>query len=217
MTLFLDTETTGIPLYGERSTHPNQPHLVEIAGILVDHDWKVVDTYHAIIRPMGWNIPQNVTAIHGITEAMATENGILEDQALAGFFALAQRANLRVAYNEQFDARILRIAALRHDPSKADWWANMPSQCAMRLTQNLIGGKVPTLYESHQVILGRQMKRQHTALGDAQACMDVFKALATGAARSKVQAPKPVRQVAKSALSKAINMGRDTIKAAFHA
>ncbi|MCB0771675.1 MAG: 3'-5' exonuclease [Flavobacteriales bacterium] len=177
MTLFFDTETTSLIKYGQPSNHPDQPHLVEIAAILVDDKFNIVDTYHAVIRPMGWNIPSEVSRIHGITEAFATEHGVPEHEALAAFLGLCEKAKMRVAYNEPFDARIIRIALKRYQPHIADWWKDFPSACAMRLTQSLIKGKVPTLFEAHEAVLGRPLKQQHTAMGDAHACMEVFKAL----------------------------------------
>jgi hypothetical protein len=86
----------------------------------------------------------------------------------------------------------------------------MEAQCAMRLTQSMLGGKVPTLFESYEAIMGRHMKNQHTALGDANACMEVFKQLVTGGAKPRT--PTPARSI-----SKAIKTGRNVIKAAFHA
>ena len=201
MTLFYDTETQGIPKYGERSTHPDQPHLVEIAGILVDANWNIVDTFHAVVRPMGWRIPANVTSIHGITEAFASEHGIPEEQALEGFLKLARRARLRVAYNEQFDARILKIAITRYCPDELRTWEPMAAECAMRLTQKLIGGRVPTLFESYEAIMGKRLKQQHTAMGDAQACMEVFRELVKGGQRHRAAftAQEPARKVGKVA------------------
>lgn len=194
MILFLDTETTSLIKYGERSAHPDQPHLVELAGILTDDKWNVVDTFHAVVRPMGWHIPKEVTGIHGITEAFATEHGIDEKQAVDQFMALADSASLRIAYNEPFDARILRIALTRHAPERLDKWAAMPAECAMRLTQKLIGGKIPTLFEAYKAVMGKHLKQQHTAMGDAQACMELFRKLAT--TKPAPRSTKPPAKVA---------------------
>ncbi len=159
MILVYDTETQGLPKFGEPSNSPDQPHLVEIGAILVDDSWNVVDTYHAVIRPMGWHIPANVSGIHGITHAFAEEHGIDEAQALNGLLELMARSRLRVAYNEPFDARIIRIALHRYAPEKLAWWEGLNAQCAMRHTQALIGGRVPTLYEAHEAVVGRPLRR----------------------------------------------------------
>ena len=184
MTIFFDTETTSLPVYGQPSNAPTQPHLVEIAAILVDEKFNVLDSFHAVVRPMGWNIPANVTRIHGITEAFAAEHGIDERLALEGFLDLFQKAKLRVAYNESFDARIIRIALKRYHPELCDWWKAFPASCAMRLTQSLTKGRVPSLFEAHSAVLCRPLKQQHTAMGDTQACLEVFKALVKKAPRT---------------------------------
>lgn len=186
MTLFYDTETTGLPKYGQPSEHPDQPHLVELAAIMVDDEFRITDTFHAVIRPMGWNIPPEVTRIHGITEAFASEHGIPEQDALASFLELAGKARLRVAYNEPFDARIIRIALKRYEPQHCEWWKKGNAACAMHLTQQLTKGRTPTLFEAHSAVLGRPLKQQHTAMGDAQACLEVFKALV----KKKTTTPK---------------------------
>jgi DNA polymerase III subunit epsilon len=205
MTLFFDTETTSLINYGKPSTDAGQPHLVEIAALLVDFDWNIVEQFHAVVRPFGWRIPAEVSRIHGITESMATENGIPEAEALAGFMALASQAKARVAYNEPFDARILRIACKRYAPELAEWWRTMPSMCAMQLTRGVFKGKTPTLLEAYTAVLGKPMEKAHTAMGDTKACMDLFKALVK-------RTPKPADKP--SAIMKVVKLGAR--KPAFH-
>lgn len=36
--LFYDNETNGLPLFKEPSNHPGQPHIVQLAAVLVDLD-----------------------------------------------------------------------------------------------------------------------------------------------------------------------------------
>jgi hypothetical protein len=55
-----------------------------------------------MIRPDGWEIPSDVTAIHGITNEMAFEHGIDEGLALEGFMEIWRRAGLRVAQKKRF-------------------------------------------------------------------------------------------------------------------
>ena len=69
--LFFDTETTGIP---ERSWEwhtdiDKYPHVVQMAWL---HGCKV-ETH--IIRPDGWEIPEETVAVHGITTEYALEHG----------------------------------------------------------------------------------------------------------------------------------------------
>lgn len=80
LVLIYDTETTGLPLFKEPSEDPRQPHLVELCGLLYDEaSREIVDSYHTLIRPDGWTIPDEVAEIHGITteRALADEIGVM--------------------------------------------------------------------------------------------------------------------------------------------
>jgi DNA polymerase-3 subunit epsilon len=70
--LFFDTETTGLPLFHEPSEDPRQPHLVQLAAVLVDIDTrKTLGSLDLTIAPDGWEIPDDVVKIHGITNEHA--------------------------------------------------------------------------------------------------------------------------------------------------
>ena len=81
--LFFDTETTGLPLWKEPSEDPRQPHLVELAALLVNPDTREMIAFmDVIIKPNGWTIPVDVSEIHGITTERALAEGIPEEEAL---------------------------------------------------------------------------------------------------------------------------------------
>lgn len=146
--LAYDTETTGLPVWKEPSESDVQPHLVEIAALLIDTDTlRVRDGFSAIIRPDGWTWDENSEAFraHGIPLEHAQAEGIPEAEALAKFLHLHERADLRVGHNESFDARILRIAIKRYgfgdnpplDSAEArdeiaDKFKGAPAYCTMR-------------------------------------------------------------------------------------
>lgn len=109
-----DTETTGFPNWKIPSDDPSQPHLVDICILAYDANGALVDSFEAMVRPDGWVIPAEVTAIHGITNEMAMDLGIPESEALDGFMAIHDRSGLRVAHNI-IDDRIMRIAIVKMD------------------------------------------------------------------------------------------------------
>lgn len=83
LALFYDTETTGLPLFKEPSEHPDQPHIVQLAACLVDLDTrKTIASMDVIVKPNGWTIPAEVSAIHGITTEHAMDVGISEAMAI---------------------------------------------------------------------------------------------------------------------------------------
>jgi len=75
MYLFFDTETTGLPS-GPTSNHQNWPRMLQIAWLLIDENKDIKSKNNFIIRPEGYNIPNRVIKIHGITKKRALEQGV---------------------------------------------------------------------------------------------------------------------------------------------
>lgn len=197
--LFYDTETTGLPLFSEPSEHPDQPHMVQLAAVLADLETeKAIASMDVIIRPDGWTIPDDVAAIHGITTEHAMAVGVPEELALYLFMELWMGRN-RIAHNETFDARIIRIALKRyHDPREeslavlpSDVWKAAPAECTARMatpilnlppTEKMIAAgrrhaKTANLGEAYQHFSGKPLENAHSAMADVQACMFIYFAM----------------------------------------
>ena len=105
--LFLDVETTGLPPKGSnwREHWKYFPHIVSISWIFNrEHDY--------IIKPEGYEIPPEATAIHGITNDQAKgghDLGII----LRKFCDDAMRASVIVGHNIHFDTSIVQANTLR--------------------------------------------------------------------------------------------------------
>jgi len=180
LALFYDTETTGLPLWKDPSDHPNQPHIVQLAAALVDLDTRrTVSTLDVIVRPDGWTIPEDMTAIHGISTAMALDVGVREDAALCMLLEL-WGGRTRIGHNQPFDARIIRIAQHRADfegPALGDWKTGR-AECTQRLATSIMRiGKTVNLREAHDHFLGRPLENAHSAMADVQGCMAVYFAI----------------------------------------
>lgn len=189
LALAYDTETTGLPLFKEPSEHPGQPHIVQLGALLVDLDTRIVhSTLDVIIRPEGWTIPDEVAAIHGITQERAMLVGVSEALALRLFLDMWDCTQVRIAHNEQFDARIVRIGLLRHKPTMADPWKAGEAQCTQQIatpilnlppTEKMVaarmrGPKSANLGEAYLHFMGKPLENAHSALADARGCLDVF-------------------------------------------
>lgn len=191
--LFYDTETTGLPLFSEPSEDPRQPHMVQLAACLVDTETRqTIASLNVIIRPDGWEIPDAVAAIHGITTERALEVGVPESLAV-GMFMELYNDRLRIAHNEAFDARILRIALIRHeaDDSIADDWKAGKAECTQALatpilklppTPKMVAAgrrhhKSANLGEAYKHFTGTELAGAHNAMVDVQACMAVYFAI----------------------------------------
>lgn len=184
--LFYDTETTGLPIWKEPSDHPNQPHIVQLAAKLVDLDTReVLKSMDVIVKPDGWVIPDDVVAIHGITNERAAAEGIPEAEAVAMLLAMWDGIQL-IGHNESFDRRIVRIAIKRHiDPSNpadmaiptSDDWKAAKSYCTCykaRAHTQLPSNKLPKLTEAYQHFVGKPMEGAHSAGGDVDGCVAVY-------------------------------------------
>lgn len=192
--LVYDFETQSLPLFHEPSEDPRQPHIVELGAILVDTaSRRTVSTLNVIVKPEGWTIPEETTAIHGISTERALEVGVPERLAVRMLFSMwASGRRVRVAHNEQFDARIMRIALMRHaNTEMADEWKAGPRECTATMaapivnlppTANMVRAgfkkpKTPTLSEAYRHFMGRDFDGAHSALADATACKDIYFAM----------------------------------------
>lgn len=194
--LFYDTETTGLPLWNEPSEHPRQPHICQLAALLVDLDSrKTLASIDLTIAPDGWEIPEEVTKIHGITMAHALAVGMHESLALQVFFELWRSCDVRIGHNESFDARMLRIACHRygdqHRIANPDEWKAGKAECTQLLatpilklppTEKMLAAgfnkpKSANLREAYKHFYGSELVGAHSAMADAQACQYVYFAI----------------------------------------
>lgn len=200
LALFYDTETTGLPDFKAPSEAAHQPHIVQLAALLVDLDTRqTIQSMDVIVRPHGWTIPDEVAAVHGITTEYAADVGIPERLAVEMFMDLWNNRN-RVAHNEQFDARILRIALMRHQgnifhspsgKSVPDIWKEGRAECTARMATPICAlpptdkmkavgrfhHKTPNLGEAYRHFTGNDLQNAHSAMADVLACRDVYFAI----------------------------------------
>lgn len=189
--LFFDTETTGLPDWHNPSDQPQQPHMVELCAILANRD-TVLEELHVLIKPDGWIIPDDVIAIHGITNERAHAEGIPEADATGRFLALANKAAMRVGFNVSFDERIVRIAIMRYfGVDRADGFKVGTTYCVMQSAKPIMklaataqmlakkqrGYKTPNLGEAVQFLTGKPLEGAHTAKGDCYATRAAYYAL----------------------------------------
>ena len=192
--LFYDTETSGLPIFSTPSEDPGQPHIVQLAAALVDLDTReTLASLDVIVRPDGWEIPDAVAAVHGITTERAAALGVPESLALSLFLEMWSACSRRIAHNEQFDARIIRIAQHRAGEleSELEAWKTGKAECTARLatpivkcppTAKMIAAgrnhyKTANLSEAVLHFTGKSLENAHSAMADVKGCMDVYFAI----------------------------------------
>lgn len=193
MILAFDTETTGLPDFKAPSDAPQQPHLVQLAIILMDDNLMELSSASLIVKPDGWEIPADIAKIHGITTDLATRVGIPEKVATDLYVALQYDTGATaLAHNVNFDLRIMRIAMLRAGYTKA-WQEERPlkTYCTMETAKPIVNlpptakmvsagfnkPKAPRLSECIKHFFDEELDGAHNALVDVRACVRVFQHL----------------------------------------
>lgn len=199
-----DTETSGLPLFNEPSEDVRQPHICEIAAYLFNTKTLALEeSYYAIVKQDGWAVDPKAFEAHGITKERSMSEGIDEVDAVHGFLRLHDKCDLRVAHNEDFDQRIMRIALKRfgtginsHPHSMqevrdtdADLFKAFPRFCTMKTSTPILNlpatpamvksgrgswKKSPTLAEAHRHFFGEEFDGAHSARSDAWAAARLF-------------------------------------------
>lgn len=185
--LFVDTETTGKALHKAPPDHPDQPRIVQLAAILYDTQRKVVAEFNCLIKPEGWTIPADATAVHGISTEQADTYGLKIGTALGVLCQLAKRAKLLVAHNAAFDCLVIHSELCRL--KNADFlflFMNCERHCTMESSTNVLripspyrAGefKWPKLAEAYHHFTGHELQGAHGASADTAACAAVYFAM----------------------------------------
>lgn len=201
--LFYDTETSGLPLWSQPSEHPNQPRVVQLAGLLCNEETgEELQQMNMIVRPDGWTIPDQVAAVHGITTERALAEGLDAGHVLEHFLELWSEADRRGGHNESFDMRMLRIEIMRSpvfsiravgELSFADHWKQAPAYCTQTNSTKIVnlpptpkmiaarrlGPKSPNLGEAYEFFTGQKLEGAHDAMNDVRACKAVYYGIKT--------------------------------------
>lgn len=184
MILFFDTETTGFYDNNLSFDHEAQPHLVQIAAIMADEEGTSLCEYSFIVNPRV-KIPERASAVHGITDSLASSVGIEEKTALGLFDFMARRAGLIVAHNVNFDINVMRCIYARENGAPQ---VDVPMFCTMEASSPIINlpptdrmkaagfdkPKPPRLEECIKHFFNEDLAGAHDAMIDVRACARVF-------------------------------------------
>lgn len=111
--LIFDTETTGLPKTRQPASNgPNNwPHIVSISWIILETETNTeTKARHYIIRPNGWDIPEDSIKIHGITPEIAHQKGVDLMSVMMEF--VKEDCDMWVAHNLEFDMSVIVNAFL---------------------------------------------------------------------------------------------------------
>lgn len=108
--LYFDTETTGVPERDAdwKTDFEKFPRICQLSWILNGRE------ENHIIRPDGWEIPQEATDIHGITTERALKDGEPLVNVIGQFIEDCAAAELICGHNIYFDTSIIKSELMRY-------------------------------------------------------------------------------------------------------
>lgn len=177
-TLFFDFETTGVLLRREPLSHPDQPRAVSVGMLLVADGIGTIGQAKFMIKPSGFTIPDDVVKIHGITTEIATQHGVPCQVAMQVLNHFAHKADECVAFNADFDYKLLQIESMRierahHMPLEKVRCCMLPYKDLLKIPGRYGDYKWPSLDEVCG-FLGIVREGGHDALGDVYTTMRVW-------------------------------------------
>ena len=109
MFLIFDTETTGLPKNWSApiTDSDNWPRCIQLAWQLHDANGALVEHKDFIIKPDGFDIPYESEQIHGISTALAQDQGVSLATVLDNFLAALAKAQYVVGHNVGFDVNVV--------------------------------------------------------------------------------------------------------------
>lgn len=186
LVMVYDTETTGKTDFKLPWNDDSQPNLVQIGYKVFTPKKEVVFEIGHLVNTTGfpqWNgIEPDAQDVHGISEELVREWGWNPQDTISLFQRWANRCNMFVAHNDEFDIRILQGFALRCGWSP-DLFGTSMRFCTMRSTTNICKiphpktgrPKWPKLNEAYPFFFpGQQFKNAHNALADVNPTAEIF-------------------------------------------
>jgi DNA polymerase-3 subunit alpha len=180
MFLVFDTETTGLPKKWKAPLNDfeNWPRMVQLAWQCHDLKGNFLFAKNHVIIPDGYIIPDEVVAIHGITNEIAHEKGIPLKDALLDFADDVKEAKFIIGHNIEFDINIVGCELLRME--LPEFVSTAPQLCTKDESTAFCAimkngrPKWPTLTELHTKLFGVPFVEAHNAAADVEATTRCF-------------------------------------------
>ncbi len=183
--IFIDIETTGIPIREFNLYHPpneltfyDSSRIVEIGYIVYDKHNSIVKEYSSLIKPCGFTIKNSY--IHGVTQETAQKEGKNILDVLNIFYTDLEKANMIISHNINFDINVLLSECYRNKLNKlCDKVNHTLTKCTMKIGKSMMNTqKNPKLTELYTFLFGESIDHKHRALADAKICAECYYKLA---------------------------------------
>lgn len=189
--LFFDTETTGLPKKWSAplSDVANWPRIVQLSFIVCYRDDKgnevmPTEEFDFIIKPEGFKIPKESSAIHGITDEIALKDGKDLNECLQSLRQFINMADLIVGHNIDFDKSIVGAEYYRLGLGESFEKRIKEKKlfCTMKEATELCGitgthagqNKWPRLTELYRKLFDKDFDGAHNSMNDVRATMECY-------------------------------------------
>lgn len=180
MVIVFDTETTGV--FGKRMTDldPAAPHVASLAVVAYTDDLESeVFSCYKLIKPEGWVMPEEASAVNGLTQEQLERDGVPLAQVIAEVRPYFAEAAIHAGFNVRFDERMLHVSCLRI--RQPDLVVKARTQCLMLAMAEVIAEptpwgdmKWPKLSHAFRYCYRTDFEGAHDALADVRATRDVW-------------------------------------------
>ena len=182
--LFFDTETTGLPKSWNApvTDTENWPRLVQLGWILSDEQGNDIRQGNVIIKPSGFEIPEQASSVHGITTEMAMEKGEPLHHVMVTFMLDMACADAIVGHNVGFDMKVVGAEFVRlnflpalqrmKETPQIDTMTRSTEYCGIMGSYGRL--KWPKLTELYTHLFGHAFENAHDAMADITATKECY-------------------------------------------
>jgi len=169
----IDTESSGLFDFAKPADAEGQPRLASLGIIMLREDLSVMAEHDFLVKPEGWQMTPEATAVNGLTTEHLLANGEPIGAILQRYSTLVKEGFVIVTFNAQFDTKVMRGELRR--AGMPDLFEQTPNVCLMRACTNVVrvpkktgsGYKWPKLSEACAFFKIEQ-PAAHSAIGDTR-------------------------------------------------
>ena len=189
--LFIDTETTGLPLNDNLpyTDLKNWPYLVQVALLIEDDNYGILAKRNIILKPDGYTIPESATKIHGISNERAVKNGEDRDKVISFLDLALYKSDIIIGHNVSFDLNVIKSEIIRIKGIENALFEKKKHIVidTMKMGRNIckipnlsfhtrlsLPNKYPKLDELYYKLFNKHFNNQHDAMADVQAAYDCY-------------------------------------------
>lgn len=170
-----DTETTGKYNFKLPPDHPSQPHICQFAGVLVTGDKRIIQEISIPVKPNGWKLTEELTAIHGWSQEDCEKYGMPIEEVVKLFHHMQSLATIKVGHNLGFDEKMMQRSGATLITERMPIYDTMFKGTDVAKIEKVGGGyKWPKLGELYQHLFGVELQNAHNAMVDIKATLRIY-------------------------------------------